>query len=74
MQKTCYLDLSVRNWWRSKNRSKELFGSIKNQGSSKERRETEGSSFEKVPFLEPEEIRGEECSQLLVKLYNNNTL
>ena len=52
----------------SKNRSEELFGSIKNQGSSKggDRRQ----SF-RNPYLEPEEIVGEECSQLLVKHYNN---
>ena len=34
----------------------------------------EGSPFERAPYLEPEEIGGEECSQLLVKPYNNNTL
>ena len=45
---------------RSKNISKELFGSIKNKGSSKEG--IEHSPFEKVPYLEPEEIGGEECS------------
>ena len=33
----------------------------------------EDNPFEKAPYLETEEIRGEECSQLLVKLYNNNT-
>ena len=30
--------------------------------------------MEKAPYLEPEEIGAEECSQLLVKPYSNNTL
>ena len=29
--------------------------------------EIEGSPFEKAPYLEPAEIGGKECSQLLVK-------
>ena len=37
-------------------------------------REIEGSPFEKVSYLEPEKIGKEECSQLLVKPYNNNNL
>ena len=56
----------------SKNRSKELFGSIKNKDHP--RREIEGSPFERTLHLEAEEIEGEEFSQLLVKPYNNNIL
>ena len=56
----------------SKNRSKELLGSIKNQGSSKKGRRRQ--PFGKGPHLEAEEIEGEEFSQLLVKPCNNNTL
>ena len=32
------------------------------------KREVEGNLFKKVSYLEPEKIRGEECSQLLVTL------
>ena len=56
----------------SKNRSKELLGSIKNQGSSKEGRRRQ--PFGKGLHLEAEEIQGEEFSQLLVKPCNSNTL
>ena len=56
----------------SKNRSKELLGSIKNQDCP--RREVEGSPFQKAPYLELEKIIGAEFSQLLVKPCNNNTL
>ena len=38
------------------------------------RREVEGSLFKKASYLEPEKIRGEECSQLLVKPCHNNKL
>ena len=45
----------------SKNRSKELFGCIKNQGSSKEG--SRRQPFRKAPYLEAEEIGGEEFLQ-----------
>ena len=57
----------------SKNKSKEFFRSIKNQRSFNEGNRRQ--SFRKgSQFLEPEEIGEDECSQLLVKPYNNNTL
>ena len=34
----------------------------------------ETNPFEKAPYLEVQEIRREECSQLLVNLYSNNPL
>ena len=56
----------------SKNRSKELFGSIKTKDHP--RREVEDSPFENSSYLEAEEIVGEGFLQPLVKPYNNNTL
>ena len=56
----------------SKNRSKELFGSIKTQGLSKE-----GSRrlcIRKGPLFRSRGNRGRGISQLLVKPCNNNTL
>ena len=52
----------------SKNRSKELFGSIKNQGSSQEG--SRRPPFRKDSLFRSREIRGEEFSQLLVKSFN----
>ena len=75
-QRTCYLDLSMRNLWLSSwaqkidPKSSLVLWKIKDHP----RREIEVSPFEKAPYLEPEEIRTEERFQLLVKSYNNNTL
>ena len=56
----------------SKNRSKELFDSVKNQRPSK--KGSRRQPFRKCPYLEAEEIGGEEFSKLLVKPCKNNTL
>ena len=56
----------------SKNRSEELFASIKNQGSSKER--SRRQPYRKDSLFRSREIGGEEFSQLLVKSFNKNTL
>ena len=75
-QRTCYLDLSMRNLWLSSwaqkidQKSSLVLWKIKYHP----RREKEVSPFEKAPYLEPEEIRTEERFQLLIKSYNNNTL
>ena len=75
-QRTCYLDLSMRNLWLSSwaqkidQKSSLVLWKIKYHP----RREKEVSPFEKAPYLEPEEIRTEERFQLLVKPYNNNRL
>ena len=52
--------------------SKKFFGSIKK--SRIIQRGEKSSPFEKASYLESEEIGGEECSQLLIKPCNNNTL
>ena len=51
----------------SKNRSKELFGSAKNQGSSKEG--SRRQPFRKGPPFRSNENRGSEILQLLVLSY-----
>ena len=71
-QKIGYLGLSMRNWWISP-WAQNILGlesslvllKIKDDP----RREIESSPLEKDSNLEPKEIREEECSQLLVKLY-----
>ena len=71
MQIICYLDLRMMNPLGQKiNQNNSL--NQGNQGSSKESNKMQ--SFEKAPYLEAVEIRGKECSQLLVKPYKTNTL
>ena len=55
-----------------KSRSKELFGSIKDQVSSNEG--SRKQPFQKCLLFRSRGNRGEEFSQLLVKPYNNNIL
>ena len=55
-----------------KSRSKELFGSTKDQVSSKEG--SRRQPFQRGPLFRSRGNRGEEFSQLLVKPYNNNIL
>ena len=62
----------VANFLSSKNKLKELFGSIRNQGLSKQGNRKQ--PFRIGPQFRTRGNRGEECSQLLFKPYNNNTI
>ena len=65
----------MRNWWLSAWSQKidQKSSLISKKIKDHPRTEIEGSTFEKAPYLEPEEIGREDYSHLLVKSYKNLT-